>query len=106
MRVQRRSSKFPPTRIAHGGFYNRCRVMETGKALYWAVPCNRCSFVNALALLDFGPKSTAKVPEAVPESFLVWCPICRGEIEQLKSQVVVWLGPQPARRFHTHPAFR
>lgn len=80
--------------------------MEENKTVYWAVPCNRCSFTIALALLNFNEKSSAKVPEKVPDKFQVWCPICREEIEHHKSQVVVWQGPQPAPRFQTHPAFR
>jgi hypothetical protein len=71
---------------------------EADKEFYWAVPCNHCGFILALALVRLDEQGVANL-SIKQEPFEAHCPVCRSDGSYLKAQVVLWRGPQPAPDF-------
>ena len=84
---------------------HRLQPAEAGKEFYWAVPCNHCGFMVALAVVALDSKGVANLT-LKQEPFEVHCPVCYSDGSYLKAQVVLWRGPQPAPDFRPNRALQ
>jgi hypothetical protein len=76
----------------------------TGKTFYLAVRCERNNgHIIPLKVIDFEKDGTAEVWSDF--SFDATCDICKSAQRSHGYQVVVWLGPEPSKTFHTNPSF-
>jgi len=73
-------------------------------AAYWAVPCQTCGAMIALALIEFGLNKQTIQPLLV-DAFEAGCILCRSINSYSSHEVVAWEGPLPAPNFRPHPAF-
>jgi hypothetical protein len=73
-------------------------------ASYWAVPCQTCGAMIALALIKVDPKNEAIQPSLI-DAFRVRCGLCRNMNTYAPHDLIAWEGPPPTAHFRPHPAF-
>ena len=72
---------------------------------YWAVHCQHCYFINALA--EAKPDAGGTFKFAAKGTILkVDCPVCYHKYHYERPQVFLWTGPPPAPDFRPHPGFQ
>ena len=76
--------------------------MPTGS--YWAVPCQTCGAMIALALIEFDSKNEAIQPSLI-DAFRVRCGLCRYMNTCAPHDLIAWEGPLPSQTFRPHPSF-